>query len=259
MKFVHLIQNEMMKINAKKQTVLFFSLLAVLVLLAGLVGKLYATDLTNGIGYAGFSIFMHIGLSFLITLFGLVVGAQILTDEYKEGTIKQLLIRPSSRTTILLSKYVTVLIMLVAATLFLLLFSSLVGLIFFGTKSMADLDFNTLLQGYIYSIPALLFLATLSFFTATIFKTNALAISVAIIANFSGSIASMFTKKYVWGKFVIFNHLDLNAYSHNPLISRLATPAYPELGIWFSLMIIIIYIALMVFLSILIFKKRDVQ
>ncbi|XOS91496.1 ABC transporter permease [Brevibacillus laterosporus] len=130
MKFIHLIQNEIMKLNAKKQTVLFFSLLAVLVLLAGLIGKFYATDMTSGIGYAGFSVFMQIGLGFLITLFGLVTGSQILTDEYKEGTIKQLLIRPSSRTTILLSKYVTVLIMLVSATLFLMLFSSLVGLIF---------------------------------------------------------------------------------------------------------------------------------
>ncbi|MFB0831201.1 DUF2705 family protein [Brevibacillus laterosporus] len=259
MKFFHLIQNEIMKLNAKRQTVLFFSLLAVLVLLAGLIGKFYATDMTSGIGYAGFSVFMQIGLGFLITLFGLVIGSQILTDEYKEGTIKQLLIRPSSRTTILLSKYVTVLIMLVAATLFLMLFSSLVGVVFFGTESMAGLDFITLLQAYFYNIPALFFLATLSFFTATIFKTNALAISVAIIAYFSGSIVSLFTKKYVWGKFVIFNHLDLQAYSDNPLVSRLSVPAYPDLGIWFSLMIIAIYIALMVFLSILIFKKRDVQ
>lgn len=49
-------------------------------------------------------------LLYLVSLFTIIVAAGIIANEFKWGTIKLLLIRPITRTKILLSKYVSVLL-----------------------------------------------------------------------------------------------------------------------------------------------------
>ncbi|NQD67486.1 ABC transporter permease, partial [Bacillus haikouensis] len=68
----------------------------------------------------------------LVGLFAIIVAAGIVASEFSWGTIKLLLIRPISRTKILISKYITVI--LYGGTLLGVLFavSFLVGLILFG-------------------------------------------------------------------------------------------------------------------------------
>src|SRR5690625_1505731 len=67
----------------------------------------------------------------LISLFTIIVAANIISSEHRWGTIKLLLIRPISRTTILLSKYVSVLIFAVFTDLFLFIFFFLTFYIYF--------------------------------------------------------------------------------------------------------------------------------
>ena len=60
------------------------------------------------------------GLIILVTLFTVIIAGDMVAGEFTRGTIKLLLIRPASRSKILLSKYVTTL--LFAATLLVILF-----------------------------------------------------------------------------------------------------------------------------------------
>ena len=65
--------------------------------------------------------------SSVIGMFTMVLGAQIFTDEWKEGTIKQLLIRPWNRSSILFSKYIAVIFFLLVSYIFAFAFSSVLG------------------------------------------------------------------------------------------------------------------------------------
>ena len=65
------------------------------------------------------------GLMTLITIFAAVIAGDIVASEFTWGTIKLLLIRPVSRTKILLSKYVATLLFVVL--LCVILFSGVPG------------------------------------------------------------------------------------------------------------------------------------
>ncbi|HSJ39087.1 MAG TPA: ABC transporter permease, partial [Planococcus sp. (in: firmicutes)] len=75
-------------------------------------------------------------LTSIISLFTIIVAAGIISNEFKWGTIKLLLIRPISRTKILLSKYVSVLIFAFTLLVFLLVMSWLVGALLFGLNGL---------------------------------------------------------------------------------------------------------------------------
>src|SRR5690606_26357656 len=68
----------------------------------------------------------------VITLFTIIVGASSVASEFSWGTIKLLLIRPVSRTKILLSKYLSTIIFALVSLIILFVVSLLVGSIIFG-------------------------------------------------------------------------------------------------------------------------------
>src|SRR5699024_4763874 len=72
----------------------------------------------------------------LVSLFTIIVAAGIIANEFKWGTIKLLLIRPITRTIILASKYASVLLFALFTLLFVLIFSWIIGALFFGINGM---------------------------------------------------------------------------------------------------------------------------
>ena len=74
------------------------------------------------------------GVISLIALFAIVMGGGIVANEFSEGTIKLLLIRPSKRWKILLSKYISVIGYTLLMLLVLLVVSFLLGGILFSFK-----------------------------------------------------------------------------------------------------------------------------
>src|SRR5690625_7731056 len=63
------------------------------------------------------------GLLSIVSLLTIIVAAGIVANEFRWGTIKLLLIRPISRTKILASKYIAVLLFAFFTLLFVLVFS----------------------------------------------------------------------------------------------------------------------------------------
>lgn len=201
----------------------------------------------------------------LVTLFTIIVAAGIIANEFKWGTIKLLLIRPISRTKILLSKYVSTLLFALFSLLAVLLFSWIVGAIFFGVNGFdqqivqyqMDGSFGhstpmkQIVEGYGYQLVTLLMMATFAFMISSIFRQSSLAIGLAIFLMFAGSsIVSYFSDK-AFAKYILFANTDLRQYTYGePLIEGMT------LG--FSITVLAVYYVIFLAVSWLFFTKRDV-
>ena len=80
----------------------------------------FVSDTSNLIQFAG--------------LFAIIIAAGIVASEFNWGTIKLLLIRPIDRGKILASKYLAVIVFALMLLSVLFVFSTLLGLILFGTS-----------------------------------------------------------------------------------------------------------------------------
>ncbi|CAN7202577.1 ABC transporter permease [Rossellomorea sp. LjRoot5] len=81
------------------------------------IASLFVYLLFDGIQFS-FWEYMRISsnLLMIIQLFTLIIAGDIVSSEFSSGTIKLLLIRPISRVKILLSKYITVLVIATVLT-----------------------------------------------------------------------------------------------------------------------------------------------
>lgn len=202
----------------------------------------------------------------LISLFTIIVAAGSVANEHRWGTIKLLLIRPISRSTILLSKYVSVLIFALSTTLLLLVSAFIVGLILFGFEGAQPMYLIETANGSFELISLykeifadigfqwveIAILATLAFMISTIFKNNSMALGTTLFLMFTGIQIVFWFEKYAWSKYILFAHTDLSQYS------KTGNVLLEGNTLSFSIVILIIYYVLFLFLSWIFFTKRDV-
>lgn len=207
------------------------------------------------------------GLLSVVSLLTIIVAAGIVAHEFRWGTIKLLLIRPISRTKILLSKYISVLLFALFTLLFVLIGAWITGAILFGIDSvnpqMLVYDFDTdhgyrlvsvfyeIVTGYGYGLVNLVMMTTFAFMISSIFRNSSLAIGTAIFLMMGGSmIVGIFADK-PFAKYILFANTDLKQYADgNPFLEGMT------LG--FSITVLIIYYLIFLFLSWIFFVKRDV-
>ncbi|MGE7603525.1 ABC transporter permease [Peribacillus sp. NPDC097675] len=204
-----------------------------------------------------------------ITLFVVIVCSSLVSSEFSDGTIKQLLIRPYKRWKILLSKYITSLLFAALLLVILLVFSYLIGLLFFGSGSYSDkitdptsLGFAPVLVGkyvvnmMVYWIPGFLVITSIAFMLSTLFKSQALAVGISIFILFASStltaIIQSFIDKNEWLKFVLFPHLDLRGY-----ISETVN-MFEGASLGFSIGVLAVYYLLFLALTFFFFQKKDI-
>ncbi|MBD1223128.1 ABC transporter permease [Virgibacillus halodenitrificans] len=201
----------------------------------------------------------------LVSLLTIIVAAGIVANEYRWGTIKLLLIRPISRTKILLSKYISVLLFAFITLLFVLLFSWVVGAIFFGVNGLNPhivLEksngfayvpvLGEIASGYGYKLINLFMMATFAFMISTIFKNSALAIGTAIFLMMAGNQIVLFFAEREWAKYILFANTDLSQYTNQN------SPWIEGMTLGFSITMLLIYYVIFLLLSWVFFTKRDV-
>lgn len=214
----------------------------------------------------------------LISLFTIIVAANIVASEHRWGTIKLLLIRPISRSKILLSKYLSVLLFAFFTAIFLFIISFATGALFFGIEPGINphaiiYDYNDSIKGislansysylkyvslpanvfanYAYHMVILVMMATLALMISTIFKNNALAIGVAISLMFAGNSIVAFFSEYSWAKFILFANTDLSQYVND-------APFFEGMTLPFSITILFIHFILFLGVAWAVFTKRDI-
>jgi ABC-2 type transport system permease protein len=197
-------------------------------------------------------------------IFVLVIAADIVASEFTWGTIKLLLIRPASRTKILLSKYLATLLFALFLIVVLWAASFLIGGLLFGFGGAgqpyvyANLDgvhettlaANALLTFALSPVPLILY-TTLAFMISAAFRSSTLAITLSLLLMFGGQVATQLLGQYSWAKYILFTNLDLMQYFEGiPSVEGMTLP--------FSVSMLAIYFLVMNAAAWLLFKRRDV-
>ena len=198
-------------------------------------------------------------------LFAIIIAAGIVSSEFNWGTIKLLLIRPIDRGKILASKYMAVLVFAFMLITVLFVYSSLLGVILFGTPETAVPYLNYydggiteqnmglhLLIFYAMKSINMILLATMAFMISAVFRNSSLAIGLSIFLMFTGaSLTGLLAVKFAWAKYSLFANTDLMQYFEGiPMVDGMTLP--------FSIIMIIVYFVLFQILAFIVFKKRDV-
>jgi ABC-2 type transport system permease protein len=205
------------------------------------------------------------GVVTFVGLFAIIVAAGIVASEFSWGTIKLLLIRPISRTKILLSKYLTVLLFGASMLVILFIFSILLGLILFGVGDQSPhLTYVSgevqeqsivvyLIKTYLLKTIDVLMMATMAFMISAVFRSSSLAIGISLFLLFMGANATaLVAMKFDWAKYSLFANTDLTQYTGE------MQPLVEGMTMSFSIIMLLIYFAIFLFLAFFVFNKRDV-
>jgi ABC-2 type transport system permease protein len=193
-------------------------------------------------------------LATFVVLFTIVIAGGIVASEFSWGTIKMLLIRPVSRTKILLAKYIATLLFSIFLILIVLICSLIFGFLFFGTDPNSEVAFADVLKTYGFSSIDMIMTVTFAFMLSTVFRSQALAITLSfVILFFAGNITMLLsTFDYNWGKYILFANTDLGQYFNG------REPFFEGTTLGFSITVVAIYFIAFHLISFYVFKKRDV-
>ena len=200
----------------------------------------------------------------IITLFTVIIAGGIVANEFSWGTIKLLLIRPVSRSKVLLSKFLATIIFAVTMFVILGVTSFLIGALFFGFGGVdqpfiayanAQVVEQSMLLHVIslfgFSGIDLLMLTTIAFMISTIFRSSSLAIGLSIFLMFTGPQLTQLFSRYDWVKYILFANTDLKQYFGGMALIEGMTLS-------FSITLLVIHFVLFIAVTWFVFNKRDV-
>ncbi|MFD3447533.1 ABC transporter permease [Microbacteriaceae bacterium 4G12] len=250
-----LIQNEFLKLHAKKTIYFFTGFLVLFSAFLLLVAKKWLPP-KMGIDHPlDFASLVVDGSMNFIVIFGIVLASKTLTEEFQKGTIKQLLIRPKKRIAVLLSKYIVTLLTVVGIIAFLAAVALLMGVIGFHGGT-ADLTFSTFIKSIVYHLPMMFFYATFAFLLGTLFRSSVLPLVASIFLLFSQNMITLLIGRYAWSKYVVTLHLNLSMYDSK--LNGGMEPLVKGFTLTTSLLLICAYIAVFLLISSTVFKKKDI-
>lgn len=206
---------------------------------------------------------------FIIITVVLIAGA-IVSEEFNKGTIKLLLVRPYSRRKILFAKFIVVILTVIFIMLAIGIMQFIVSGIFFGFESLkipaivynhntGSLVEMSILQNVIITglgkLPIYILIGTLAFALSTLFTNTAVAITISLLGYMGSSIVNQFAYYYkiAWLKYFVTPNWDLTQFFYGKL------PNTEGLNIGFSIVICLIYFAIMMIPTFIVFKKKNIK
>lgn len=252
-----------MKIYLRIRTWIMFGIIVILPIIISLLVYGFSEDIsmTNWT----VMIMESYALFFFITIFTVVIASETVAGEFSWGTIKLLLIRPWSRSTILLSKYIAMILFALVLTITTFIVCYLVNLAFFGSGDTIDVILSNdesvwtyVLQYYLLKFVGLIMIVTFGFMMSAAFRSSGLAIALSISFLFAGNIITTIfaLAEKAWVKYVLFIHLDLTPYLSSDGETSLI-PGHPT-TLGFSLGVLAAYFIIFNAISWIVFKKRDI-
>jgi ABC-2 type transport system permease protein len=241
-----------MKIYYRPRTWIMVALLLIAEGLIAFLQKMYGGDAQ---GQALSYINAAVSLDVLVFIFAAVIASEIVAGEFTWGTIKLLLIRPASRSKILLSKYIAVLLFLLFLLIVLFVSSVFIGLIVFGTGADAvPVSFGNIVQKYGYNLVELVMNVTFAFMISTVFRSSSLALSLSFLIMFASNtaMAILIGLKKEWAKYILYANTDLSVYAPGN------QPPFEGMTLGFSVTMLLLYYVFFIGLSWILFNKRDV-
>ena len=207
--------------------------------------------------------------SFLILVFTIMIAGSIVSEEMSRGTIKALLTVPHKRSTILWSKYFTVLLCIPLIILFILLCELIIGGTILGFDSLNipavvyNISLNKIevlnvfgyfLLNFLANMPELILLVTLAFACSTILNSTAFAITITFCGIIASEIINGFALTYdiqILDYFVTTNwDFTQFLFGGNSIFG--VTPT-------FSALICITYLVIMLLVTFITFIHKDIK
>ena len=206
----------------------------------------------------------------MILVIIVLVSGSIVSEEFSKGTIKLLLIKPYSRFKILLSKYITALIMILFAIIVTFVMQIIIGGLFFGYESLSipyityNLTTNTIESISVFKyffllnfslLPKLILISTLAFMLSTITTSTSLANTLTLLVTFGSNIINILVQSFEIEqlKFLVTLNWDWSVYLFG------ATSPYKGVTLPFSIMISSLYLIAMLIITVLVFKKKNIK
>ena len=205
-----------------------------------------------------------------ILIIAIVIASSIVSEEFSRGTIKLLLVKPYNRVKILMSKFIVCVLILILAIIFIAIAQLIIGGFIHGFDSLStpaimyNLETNSIetmgVLPYVAltavcKLPIYLLLATLAFACSTIFTNTALAVAVPFLGYIASSIINQFALLYdlKWIIYFVTPNWDFTQYLFG------GSPMFEGLTPIFSLVICLAYFFIMLAISTVVFKKRDIK
>lgn len=206
------------------------------------------------------------GLIEMVIIFVIVIAADMVSGEYTAGTMKLLLIRPHSRTKILFSKYMAVVLFSIGMLSLLVVCAYSTNALFYGVGDIHVTDLFLNQQGQIVqqnvimqvikmyglSIFPIMSYVTFAFAVSTVLRSSALAVGISLFIMIVGNSIIEAAAKVEWLKYLPFANSDISLYIFH-------LPARPEMTLSFSISVLLVYIFALSLISWIVFKKRDVS
>ena len=205
-----------------------------------------------------------------ILIITIMISGTIVASEFDKGTIKSLLIRPYSRTKILLSKFIVSISILFITIISTYIMEFIIGSIFFGfsdlnipiivyntsTEQIMHIGlFKYVIDMVLTTLPQYILLLTLSFAISTIICNSATAIAIPIIGSFVSEIINSLMQvfKLDFLKYFVTLHWDLSQYLYGSHVR------YEGFNMLLSIIICLIYFIIIIVPTFIIFKKKNIK
>lgn len=257
MNFWRLVHNENLKIVLKKST----WILSILMIIGSPIVPIFLKIIDVPFNASG-ALYQSFILYFIVIMLSLIIASESVSSEFSRGTIKLLLIRPWDRWKILLSKYISVILFSLVATLLFVILNVIFVYILFPTSSESSIVSGAtpdLLLTILYNYIRALVLITVAFMLSSLFRSTALAITISILLYFSGGtlngIFRLFLQPEDRGvvKYLLSTNLDLTQYFNSP------TGTFGVTSLGFSLGVLLVYMIVFIAITWFSFVKRDVR
>lgn len=247
--FIQLTTNEWLKLSKKKSFYVAFGVLTIIPIIVALFAvKIMGADLNNT-DFVSFLVDIT-GTGTVIVILSMITAASMVAKEYQLGTIKLLLIRAHSRNKILLSKYTAMLLYTLLIFLFTIIVGYIISIIFLGFESSND--WVELLKVTLYSIIYTIIYMTISFMLSVLTKSSGATVGIAFSVMLFEGLFVMLLSRYEAAKYILFFNTDLSVYEPSN------APYIEGMTLGFSVSMLVIYMILMLGVSFITFKKRDV-
>jgi len=204
-------------------------------------------------------------LIIVVTVLTVIIAGDSVAGEFTDGTIKLLLIRPVSRSKILLSKYISA--MGFALLLLIVLFASAflvsgimhgfhdLGVPYVYASSDGAVHETNIIQHsictYLFQAVQMVMVVTLAFMISVLTRSSSISIALSVGIMFAGTSIVGFLAQFNWAKYYLFENTDLTQY-------LAGSPNIPGMTMTFSIAVIIVYFIIFNVFSWTVFTKKDV-
>jgi ABC-2 type transport system permease protein len=199
----------------------------------------------------------------LVIILTLVVSTRIITDEFKNDSIKLIATTPYTRREILFTKLLVVVMTPVLFILVILIFSILIGGYYFSFSNLNSMRVDvinnaiTVESNYVYMIKqwmlqsySLISISTLAILLGIIFKNALVSILTSILIYLFGTYLTVFLVEFDWIKYTLFPHLNYYIYTYDNI-------KLPEFSSSFSYIIISIYLIIFLLSAFFVFDRKE--